>query len=447
MLKNKALLAALPMLLLSGCMQFELTAEELMRPPALNQEQLAISTALEQAVGDSSIKYKYPETGEHRSAFLFHDLDSDGEDEALVFYQAASKGSSTWLNVLDHRGEQWVSVYDIASPNGETEVDFISFQPLLSAQENMVIGWTDEHSGDKCAVIYSYDGAVLEENYSEYYDKLTFYDLNRDGLLDLSLVLCDPYYEECVVSFVIQNRDITGEVSLECSSTLYLPYGDGEVVSLQVGMVDNSTPALFIDNQINLGRNLQMYVSQVVTAYGGDLVNLLDSDDTSLSETTMRHTRTLCQDINGDGIMEVPTVSPLPGYEEDEDDTLYLTTFNRLGVGRTWIPVGHCAINEDHRYMVKIPEKWLNNVTILSLPESSEWSFVRFEETLEDSYSLLLKLKVYSVKDYHDKFESGYFELLGTQGLFEYHAHIPENPEEELSVTSEEVKEMFTFID
>ena len=86
-------------------------------------------------------------------------------------------------------------------------------------------------------------------------------------------------------------------------------------------------------------------------------------------------------------------------------------------------------------------------MTILSLPESSEWSFVRFEETLEDSYSLLLKLKVYSVKDYHDKFESGYFELLGTQGLFEYHAHIPENPEEELSVTSEEVKEMFTFID
>ena len=75
----KLLLAALPLLFCTGCVQFELSAEGLMRPPALTQEQLEISTALERAIGDSDIKYKYPETGEHRSSFLSYDLDKDGK--------------------------------------------------------------------------------------------------------------------------------------------------------------------------------------------------------------------------------------------------------------------------------------------------------------------------------------------------------------------------------
>ena len=446
-MKVKTLLGLAPMLLLSGCVQFQLSAEELMRPPALNQEQLAISTALERAVGDSDIKYKYPETGDNRSAFLFYDLDDDGTEEALVFYQAQSKGSSTWMNVMAHREDQWVSVFDIAAPNGETEVDFISFQPLLSSQENIVIGWADETMNDKCAVVYSYDDGILTEAYSEYYEKLTFADLNRDGLLDMATVLCDSYYEECVVSLVVQNRDISGKASLECSSLLYLPYGNGEVVSLQAGMVDSVTPALFIDNKINLSRSRQRMVSQVVTAYGYDLVNLLDSEDTILSETTMRTTNVLCQDIDGDGIMEVPTVSPLPGYEnEDADEAMYLSTFNKLGVGRTWLPVSRCVFNEDHRYMMTMPEEWLDTVTILSQQESNEWSFVRYEGSLDGVSSPLLRLKVYSMKDYHDKFESDSFQLLGTQGLFEYYASVPEDSEDPLAISFGKVKELFRFV-
>ena len=40
MVKAKLLLTLLPLAFCTGCMQFELSAEELMRPPALTQEQL-----------------------------------------------------------------------------------------------------------------------------------------------------------------------------------------------------------------------------------------------------------------------------------------------------------------------------------------------------------------------------------------------------------------------
>lgn len=441
---GKILPAAGCMLLLSGCMQFQLSAEDLMRPPALTQEQLEISTALERAVGDNDLKYKYPENGENRSSFLFYDLDGDGEDEALVFYQAQSKGSATWVNILDRQEEQWVSVFDLSAPNQETEVDFISFQPLLGPESSVVIGWADEYMNDKCAVVYRYDGSSLSENFSVDYDYLSFTDLNNDGQLDMVAVTCDPFYEESTVSFITKTISVSGKSTLDRCSTLELPYNSAEVVAVQTGMVDSSTPALFIDSRVNPSRGQTMMVTQVVSAYGRELVNLLDSGETVLSEMTLRPTSTLCQDIDGDGIMEVPSVSPLPGYEEEEE-VLYLTTFNQLGVGRTWQPVLRCAINEDHRYRITFPESWLDTVTIVSQPESSEWSFIRYNGTLEDTSVLLLRLKVYSVKDYHDKFESEYFRLLGQQGLFEYYAHIPES-DDPLAISEKQLQELFAFL-
>lgn len=457
------MLTALSLLFCTGCTQFELSAENLMRPPALTTEQLNISTALEAAIGDSDIKYKYPETGDHRSSFLFYDLDRDGEEEALVFYQAASKGSSTWMNILDRKNGEWVSVFDLSSPNQETEVDFISFEPILE-NGSITIGWADDYRNGKCAVVYRYDGSVLYEVLEEDYDFVHFADLNQNGTLDLFTVLSDPFYGECTVSMFSESSSITGSTILERKSTLELPYDSAEIISVQEGYCDSVTPALFIDSLINISRNETQMVTQVVTAYGNDLVNLLDAEntDTELSKNTLRPTFTLCQDIDGDGIMEVPSVLPLPGYEEQEEQ-LYLTTYSRLGVGRTWQTVFRCVINEDHRYLLQFPERWVGAVTILSQPESNEWSFVRYNNSLEDSSSLLLRIKVYSVKDYHDRFERDELSLLGKQGLFEYYAYLPEdngeavsveNPGESaeysnlsLAIDALELDELFRFLD
>ena len=270
MVKAKLLLTLLPLAFCTGCMQFELSAEELMRPPALTQEQLEISTALERAVGDSNIKYKYPETGEHRSSFLFYDLDDDGQDEALIFYQAASKGSATWMNILDKQDDHWVSVFDISAPNQETEVDFISFQPLLE-EGSIVIGWADEYMNEKSAVVYTYDGTVLTEVYEDDYDFLSFTDLNKDNKLDMITVVSDPFYEESTVSFITEDSDITGKHILERKDILELPYGSAEIVSVQSGFTDVITPAIFIDSNINISRNETVMVSQVVSASGNTL--------------------------------------------------------------------------------------------------------------------------------------------------------------------------------
>lgn len=426
---------------LSGCTQFRLSAEDLIHPPALTQEQTDISTALEKAVGVGGIKYKYPKNGNYRSSFIFKDIDQDGSDEALVFYQIESRGDSCWLNVLDKENEQWYSVCDISSPNSEAEVDFIDFQTLLGEKMSIVVGWTDEYMNNKCASVYDYNGKSLNMNFSQEYNFLCFDDLNKDKQLDMIAVNCDPYYEESEVSLITKRTNIQGKNELSITSTLTLPHESSEIISVKSGMVNNSTRAVFIDSIIATSKKEKKIVTQAVAAYGKDLVNLLDGDETHLSDSTIRITSSLCEDVNGDEIIEIPTITALPLHEESSEE-IFLTTFNQLGVGRSFIPVKSCVINEAHRYLVNFPEKWKENVTVSSTPESNEWNFIKYSENPNELSQLLLRIKVYSVKDYHDKFENEYYQLLGTKGLFEYYAHIPEGS----NIDENELKELFEWL-
>lgn len=90
--------------------------------------------ALSAVSGENDIKYKYPQNGQYRSSFIFYDIDSDGSEEALVFYQSASKGDSTWINILDRSEEgKWISVCETPAPDTTANIDFVSFEHLLDS--------------------------------------------------------------------------------------------------------------------------------------------------------------------------------------------------------------------------------------------------------------------------------------------------------------------------
>lgn len=100
-----------------ACSGFNPVTEELMKPPRLTAEQKEIDDALHDAVIASNISFKYPKTGDYRSAFVFHDIDGDGEEEAIVFY-AVNFNDYTRLSIMDRIDGQWRSVCEKAASTG-----------------------------------------------------------------------------------------------------------------------------------------------------------------------------------------------------------------------------------------------------------------------------------------------------------------------------------------
>ena len=117
-----ALALSLLILLLSSCSFIQPTIEELMKPPKLSQQQMEVDAALKAALGTNSIKLKYPLSGDYRSAYVFYDIDSDGVEEAIVFYQPSLDESGTRINILDYQEGAWTSVYDVPGEDS-AEVD------------------------------------------------------------------------------------------------------------------------------------------------------------------------------------------------------------------------------------------------------------------------------------------------------------------------------------
>ena len=76
---------AVGQLFMSGC-SLNFSAETLLAPPKLSDEQTEIYNALTASAG--RVDLRYPRTGEYRSAFVMHNLDSELSDEAIVFYES-----------------------------------------------------------------------------------------------------------------------------------------------------------------------------------------------------------------------------------------------------------------------------------------------------------------------------------------------------------------------
>ena len=104
----------------------------LMRPPLsagvdseLKSAFLSAATGKGKAASASEISLISPLSGDHRSAFVLHDIDNDGVNEALVFYKLESEPSKEHMNVLDNVNGKWVSVNDFSGTG--TGVNIVSF--------------------------------------------------------------------------------------------------------------------------------------------------------------------------------------------------------------------------------------------------------------------------------------------------------------------------------
>ena len=165
-------------LLAGGCSRVQTSIEDLMSPPVLTEDQAQIRDALARVSGDGEIKYRYPQNGEYRSSYILYDPDADGVEEAMVFYQSASKGEATWINILDQQNGEWVSVCETPAPDSTANIDFVSFEQLTGDGEiSIVIGWEDLRSS-KTAIAYHYQSGRLLPIFEREYTEIAIADLD-----------------------------------------------------------------------------------------------------------------------------------------------------------------------------------------------------------------------------------------------------------------------------
>lgn len=363
-------------LLLCGCSAAG-SVENLLTPPKLTAEQNEIYNVLINSVGQS-VKLKYPRSGDYRSAFVLQNIDAEPGDEAMVFYESnnvQSGESSLRVKFLDKKNGKWESVYDLSCRG--SEVDSISFAKLGSAGiTEIIICYTVLSQTEKAFSVIKVDGGTPIELYNQSYACLEVFDLNGDGQDELLSVSVDRVNH--ISTAAMFTDSIEGFVKL---SEVTLSDGVTDYLRVTKGMMYEDKSALFLDYTKGSGQS----GTDVLYCYGNRLCIPDNSGSASNTPVISRMVNDLmseiyCYDIDGDGIVEIPSTTPLPGYE-------VLTRPEQL-CAVTWYTVEDDKLVMEHysyfsgryRFALLFPNRWKGVVTARAEFSANEIVFISYNE-------------------------------------------------------------------
>ena len=381
LIKACGLLAALA--ITGGCSAMDTSLDALLSPPKLTEYQTAIYNALIQST-EEPLELTYPRSGDYRSAFVIYNLDDEPTSEAIVFYripETPENEGGLHMSFLDQHEGEWFSVLD--RPLAGMEVEAVSFSNFGMGTD-IVVRCSVLSQTEQMVNVLSYEDGEVEELYRGSYVFFDSSDINEDGFNELFLINYDAalgchtahllsYYENeeqqtafGAVSSVALNADM---VTVQRMGRQRL--GDGDCL-------------VFLDYSKGSG----IFGTQLLRCYGKNLTWIYSE---GLARRNNANTPTLYSiDIDGDGRLEIPVTSPMPGYENltvpeqiYSVDWYYADEEGAFTITRK----ASAYMSPGLEYMFYIPVRWQGFVTVEKTEDTAH--FVKYDPEEEETYRLL----------------------------------------------------------
>ena len=375
--KALALLAMPILLMLSGCSGLDATLDSLLSPPKLTEYQTAIYNALIQSTGQ--VELTYPRSGDYRSAFVIYNLDDEPTSEAIVFYRSPETPESEGglrMSFLDQQDGQWFALLD--RPLTGREVESVSFSDFGMGID-IVVRCSILSQTEQTVNVLSYEGGDVTELYRGNYVFFESTDIDSDGYSELFLINYDAALGCHNAHLIGCHEDEEEGTVFGTISTVQLNADMVTVQRMNRQRIGDNDSLIFLD--YSKGSNI--YGTQLLRCYGKNLTWIYSE---GLTRRNNANTPTLYStDIDGDGRLEIPVTSPLPGYENlmiPEQlytvDWYYADEENRLF---TITRKSSAYISAGLEYMFYIPVRWQGLVTVEK--SDSAVNFVKYDDEAE----------------------------------------------------------------
>ena len=383
-----------------------------MRPPLsagvdseLKSAFLAAATGKGKAASSSDISLISPLSGDYRSAFVLHDIDNDGVDEALVFYKLENESSKEHMNVLDNVNGKWVSVDDFSGTG--TGVNLVRFVQMTETGYPAILVSQSLYENDSSKILSVYVCTGTEEKLTvkdvctEVYSIMENIDVDSDGQLDIFLIQQDLTNNNSPRSTAkVFKMNASG--TLDEFGTARLDGGISKYCSIQTDKVSASSPLRIYVDAI---KGDAQAITEVLywSTSSKSLVTPMFSLDTQSNMFTARSELLASQDYDGDGIIEIPSQRPLMGSRKYESPKNLYAQMNVT----SWIEVHssrdfqftETLVNAADSYILdfKPLENIMGEFTVYSYINTRTWVFkeysARYETAGEDLFAIICTTK------------------------------------------------------
>ena len=287
--------AAAMTVLLTGCLSAS-TVEDLFTLPQPPIEYTDLADTIGALISDG-YEYASPSAGQNIQAVQLVDLNSDGRNEAVAFFRRSSDEKPLKIMIFEWRSGAYELLTTIESSG--SAIERISYEDMnVDGVRELVVGWKISSDVQNVAVyaLGKEQTMLMQSNYTRY----SIQEMDGDGVPSLLVFRADAQGNSVAEFYGWRTDAMTLVYHCALSSTMAALSG-GSVVP---GMLDEDTPAVFVTGVNEEG----MAVTDILACRdNGTLTNAALSGVTGLSGLILPYRQLQPQDINGDGIIEIPS--------------------------------------------------------------------------------------------------------------------------------------------
>lgn len=304
------ILLVLTALLFTGCGLR--TVEEMYALPKRSHEYSQLQAAIDRAM--SGMTYSAPVSGENQQSVQSVDLDGDGVKEYLVF---ASDNSDKPLKVLifAQTGDGSCRLVETISSNGAAfeQVEYVELDGRPGCE--LIIGRQVSDQVLRSVSVYTYENGAAQQQMLVGYSKFLTCDLDGNGLRELMVIRPGEAQTQRGMAVLYSFHGTEVERSAETE----LSKDPSNIRRITQAQLQDGAPAIFVASSAD---DIAI-VTDVFALQNGKFSNITYSTEADTSVGTLRNYYVYADDIDDDGVMELPGILAMhPDSEGNEHDFL-----------------------------------------------------------------------------------------------------------------------------
>lgn len=344
------------MLLLSGC--YSHMSEGLYALPKQSDAYYDLQNAIDDVMG-SGMAFTGPLSGANQQSVQFVNLDGDTEDEAVIFVKTVGE-LPLKAYVFDRDGD---SYRNIAVMEGEgSDFDAVEYVQLdgFPGMEILLGRRLSDRILQSLTAYTCTDGQMVELMTCKYSEFKTV-DLDLDDRKDV-FVLRSEVEERAGVAELYFWRDGQVERSKEASASV----GAKQIKRIVAGSLEGQIPAVFVASVYEE----DTIITDIFALKDSELRNITTGGELGVSAQTVRNYNVYANDIDNDGVIELPRPQALPSYKAGEETQWSIDWYSMDLDGHTKIKMTSYH-NYSGGWYLELPQNWHDQITVSRTTDSA----------------------------------------------------------------------------